>query len=182
MRAKIIIPVLILAVMIVGLAVFFRKSDQTPTASPIASAQNSGIPAATASMPVSPRVAHTTPNFGITHPPQLSAALEGEPADENSAEHIAFVQKKIDALDDLARSGDAANLPLIVNELGNPEQKIRAAAIRAAVDLGNRDAIPALQNQWAQTDDPQEKLDIQHAIDFLRLPSAMAQASASSIQ
>jgi len=58
-----------------------------------------------------------------------------------------------------------------MGELENRDPDVRKAALQAAVQSGNRDAIPRLMDAAAQTDDAMEKSDILKAIDFLKLPS-----------
>ena len=82
-----------------------------------------------------------------------------------------YVEARIAELAQLAMDNDSYGLQIILSELSNRNAQIRQAARDAAVQFGSADAIPALADSALQTDDPQEKVDIQKAISFLKLPS-----------
>lgn len=82
-----------------------------------------------------------------------------------------FVAERVSELHDLGMTDDPDSLSAITSELDSREPQIREAALKATIQFGSRDAIPALQNTIQHTDDPQEKIDLQKAIDFLELPA-----------
>ena len=67
-------------------------------------------------------------------------------------------------------SSDPTDLKTILSELENPEPEIRQTALSATIQFGSQDAIPTLQHEMEWATDPQEKVDIKKAIDFLQLP------------
>lgn len=77
---------------------------------------------------------------------------------------------RIDALENLDM-GDSNSLTTITSGLNDSDSEVRKAAVEAAIQWGSRDVIPALQDAIARTDDPAEKVSIQKAIDFIKLPS-----------
>ena len=74
---------------------------------------------------------------------------------------------RIAELMDLAMSDNTNSLRMILSELTNREPRIREAAVVAAVQFRSPTAIASLRNIYPQTDDPEEKLRILNAIDFL---------------
>jgi hypothetical protein len=67
-------------------------------------------------------------------------------------------------------NNDADSLNLILVSLADSDPQIRAAALEATIQFHSSDAIPALQDALAKAELPQEKMNIQGAIDFLKLP------------
>lgn len=92
---------------------------------------------------------------------------------ENSAEeaHAEYVTQRTSELMDLAMNDDSDSLNTILSELTNRDPEVRKAAVQAAVQFGSRDAIPRLSDAALQTEDAQERAEIQQAIEFLKLPS-----------
>jgi cystathionine beta-lyase family protein involved in aluminum resistance len=66
---------------------------------------------------------------------------------------------------------DSSSLDTILSELTNADPQIRKAALEATIQFASRDAIPKLAEVAAQTDDPQEEIALNDAIEFLKLPS-----------
>ena len=81
------------------------------------------------------------------------------------------MDKRIAQLEDLGADDAPASLETIVSELTNRDPRIRKAAREAAMQFGSRDAIPRLLEAAEQTDDPQEKVELQEAAAFLKLPT-----------
>jgi HEAT repeat protein len=98
-------------------------------------------------------------------PPQPRAAADPTVGAETN------VAARVAALRNLAYDNDPASLAAILAELANPSLEIRQAALDAAVQFGNREAIPKLEEAAARTTDRQEKKEILDAIAFLKLPS-----------
>lgn len=81
------------------------------------------------------------------------------------------VENRITNLEELAMNNDAGSFKLILESLTDPNPQIRAAALVATVQFNSPAAIPALQNVLAEVDLPQEKVNVQDAIDYLKLPA-----------
>ncbi len=81
------------------------------------------------------------------------------------------IESRITGLAALAMNNDADSLKLILASLTDPDPQIRAAALEAAVQFDSPAAIPALQSALAEVELPQEKVNVQAAIDYLNLPS-----------
>ena len=79
----------------------------------------------------------------------------------------------------LATNNDLDSLNLILVSLNDPDSQIRAAALEATIQFRSPAAIPSLQDALALAELPQEKVNLQGAIDFLKLP-ALAQADPKS--
>ena len=97
------------------------------------------------------------------------SAVMSQSADADDFE--TYVANRTEELRQLAMTDDPNSLATILSELDNREPRIRKAALDAAVQFGSRDAIPSLQEAIRHTDDPQEKVNLQNAIDFLKLPT-----------
>lgn len=167
MRIKVILLASALALAIVAAAVCYRyaPSSPPPTTEVAGSDAGASSPPAVAATPVRRIQIGTRPQDA------LPSALDSR-AESSASDHADYVLERKARLIDLTRSDDPDALRAILSELNNPDLEIRKAALSAAVDIGNQDAIPALKNQLAWAEDPQEKVDIQNAIDFLQLPSA----------
>jgi hypothetical protein len=81
------------------------------------------------------------------------------------------INDRITDLNTLAMNDDADSLKLILEALTDADPLIRAAALEATIQFNSPAAIPALQEAMAKVELPQEKVDFQAAIDFLKLPS-----------
>ena len=81
------------------------------------------------------------------------------------------VRQTIDRLYTLEMEKDQDSLNAILAELRNPDERIRAAALEATIQFGDRSVIPKLQEIAEQTADPAEQSAIFKAIDYLKLPS-----------
>jgi hypothetical protein len=161
MRAKVLLSVtgLALAVLVPAVYFHFKPDNPPPVTAPVAideSAAPAGLP------PILNRVAKDHSQDGL---PTRSS-------DPNSSglSHDDYVQQRSTELTELGMNNDPDSLKTILSELENPEPEIRHAALSATLDFGSRDAIPVLQNELNWATDPQEKVDIQKAIDFLQLP------------
>jgi hypothetical protein len=167
MRIKVIPLFSALALSIVAAAVCYRYAPTSapPTTNAVRGGEVASSPAAGVAAPVRRTQIGTRPQDGL-RPAQDSRA------DLSASDHADYVWERKAQLIDLTTSGDPAALRAILSELNNQDPEIRKAALSAAVEVGNQEAIPALKNQLAWAEDPQEKVDIQSAIDFLQLPPA----------
>lgn len=171
MRLKVILCALALALGMIAPAVYFRLK---PIPMPVAAqpvAVEASAPAVMAP-PAAPSVLQRVSGPGQKH------AHDGVDTDtdpgENAtpAEHDAYVQKREATLYSLGRSRDPAALQSILADVHNKDPQIRSAALTAAMDYGNSNAIPTLKNEMGWTDDLHDKMQIQKAIDYLEIPPA----------
>jgi hypothetical protein len=166
MRSKVVLSASALALLILAPAIYFHFApgstppDQSaPAPEPVAVAP-APAPVAAPIMPHHRAIAPVNGGEGVAAPDDSSAS--------NPEDRIATRQGE---LTQLGMSDDPADLKTILSELNNKAPEIRSAALAAAVQFGSKDAIPALQNEMAWADDPQEKVDILNAIKYLQLPS-----------
>jgi hypothetical protein len=165
MRAKVILPVSVLAFVVVASAVYFhfKVSEPAPAAEPVASdASDAVAPAAT------PKILQRVSSQARAH--DGVPVEQDDAADLKAANHDEYVQERNVQLYQLGMSQNPAALPTILAELHNSDPAIRSTALTATMEIGSKDAIPALRNEMSWTEDLQEKLEIQKAIDFLQLP------------
>jgi hypothetical protein len=171
MRAKIILPVSVLALAVLLPAIYFHYKSGEP-AEPVAS--DDGTNAAPAALPA---ILHRVSG------PALAQAGGGVPtrsdaaADLNSPEHQEYVSERKAELSQMGVSRNPAALHSILTDLHNADPDIRQSALAATMDYGSQDAIPALKNEMAWAEDPEEKAAIQKAIKFLELPTFAVDAS-----
>jgi hypothetical protein len=162
MRAKVVILAGVLGVAVLTPAFYFHLHPGTPAPAdqPVV-AQNDAAPAR-GLPPILKRIQTAPPARALERPTDASSSGLG---------HDDYVAQRKAQLTDLGTRNDPVSLNTILSELGNSDAEVRKAALNAAVGFGSKDAIPALQNQYEWATDPQEKVDIQKAIEFLRLPS-----------
>ncbi|MGP8201043.1 MAG: HEAT repeat domain-containing protein [Limisphaerales bacterium] len=158
MRAKVVLSASVLALAVLLPALYFHfKPDSAPPTAPVAaddSAPPAGLP------PILKRAAKDRSQDGLPAPSSNPSAVS----------HDDYVLERKSELTELGMNNDPASLKTILSELENPEPEIRQAALSATIQFGSQDAIPVLQNEMAYATDPQEKVDIKKAIDFLELP------------
>ena len=70
----------------------------------------------------------------------------------------------------LAMNDDPDSFNIIWSELSNQDKEIRAGALAAIVQFGDRSVTPRLRELAGQTQDPYEKINILAAADQLDLP------------
>lgn len=133
-------------------------ATQTATSPSPAAAPTGGAPAIAVSTLV-PQVVTNEP-VAVIAPPVVP-----------QTNHSVFVQERNAELMVLAMNNDSNSLNTIWGELANPDKEIRAGALAAVVQFGNRSVAPSLRELAAQTADSTEKADIIQAADYLELPS-----------
>jgi hypothetical protein len=171
MRPKVLLPVIASSAILLALLYLFppgmhRPADAAPApadAAEKADSQTPDAPVDKASPPVNAPVRATIPGQN---------ALDSNPVDaaRTAQQHEARVNERIAQLQDLAMNNDPGSLNTILSALGDPDAPVRKAAVEAAIQFGSQDAIPALQDAAAQTEDPQEKIDLLKAVEFLKIP------------
>jgi HEAT repeat protein len=182
MRTKVLLAVTLLALLILLPAIYYRNTSSSPPPGQADDAQvvrQDGADASTSPAPPA-KPAATPRTLAPIRPPALLPSTENA-ADASPAEHQAYVIQRRAELLQMGMSDDPAALKTILSELNNQDPEIRKTALAAAVDFGSLDAIPALKNQLAWTDDLQEKMDITKAIEFLQLPPARPNSDGAPI-
>ena len=166
MRTKVVLSASVLAVLVLAPALYFRfaPSSPSPDQSAPAPEQAAAAPAVAAPVAAHPRrvVAPANDGAGVTVP---------DTADSTSDNPEDAVAERVAQLTQLGMSDDPADLKIILTELNNKNSEIRTSALAAVVQFGSKDAIPALKNEMSWTEDPEEKVEIKKAIDYLNLPS-----------
>ncbi len=71
----------------------------------------------------------------------------------------------------LAMNNDAQSLKAICADLYSSDKEIRAAAIDAVVQFGDKSVVPRLRALAQQSNDSDEKAHLQQAADTLELPN-----------
>jgi hypothetical protein len=177
MRAKVITPVLALAMLIL-LVVWVVRPGLDPSPQEARSRAVTGVLAA--GIPETPihRSVSTRPTVLVASAP--NSTQPSEDADSLETQRLAASMKRAAELRYLAITGDTSSLDTILTELPNPDPEIRRAALAAVVEFGDRSAMPALEEALDVNSDPQEKAGIQKAIEYLQLPSFDERDSAGS--
>lgn len=161
MRAKVILIAMGGAAAILLPALYFHFKPDAPAAP---------------DQPQTAAVDNTAPSTE-TMPPILKRAAQSQAQDTPTVEAPSNFQFSSDPdecksqLIDLSASDNPANLKLILTQLENQNPDIRQAALNATIQFNSKDAIPTLQNEMNWATDPEEKVSIKKAIDFLSLPS-----------
>jgi len=172
MRSKVVVPLLALALVILGGLLLFQRmgKGEANTSDTLDSealmGQGSSEPAA-ANPQTSQAQAKELAQSSVKPAPRAQAGFAAATESSNNS----YVDTRVEQLQELALTSDASSLETILSELNNPEGAIRKAAIEAAAQFGSRDAIPKLTEAAAQTDDAKDKVALTEAIDFLKLPS-----------
>jgi hypothetical protein len=173
-------PKIILLVLLAGLAgvtgIVLLKHPSPPPAPAAQAVQPVAPPAAPVSQPealaapVTPAPAPAVPAL-VAVPPVVANPVPVVAAVDTNAMHEAAVQASIDKLQELQGNDDPASLKAILTELVNPDKQVRAAAIEATVQFGDRSAIPVLKDLAATTTDSGEKQALLDAVAFMSLPT-----------
>lgn len=173
MRARIIIPVLALGLLLAAAAWLLR-----PGRADLAVGENATVGGAShptladrpGTLPDSPKPVVTKAPAPAFHPlvDTNTPGMESPTQREQD-----YVEQRVAELMDLGMDDQPASLQTILGELNNREPEIRQAAVQASMQFGSRDAIPRLRDAMDQTDDLKEKMAIQEAIEFLQTPSAL---------
>jgi hypothetical protein len=101
----------------------------------------------------------------------IPAAVIAKPS-PTPAEREAAIQAEEDKLYAWSMNDDAASLSNILNDLASPEREIRLAAIKAAVQFNDTNAVPVLRQLAASAEDNEEANAMLKAAAFLDLPDA----------
>jgi len=159
MRPKFVFALLLLALLVLGAALFLKQYLGN-TASP-------PNPEIVAPAPVVSNV------VAVAVPPPAPAPVAAAPAATNvltPEQREAAIDAETDRLQDWSMNDDPASLSNILADLTNPEKEIREAAIEAAKQFDSTNAIPTLKAVAANTTDTEEQIALLEAANFLSLP------------
>jgi hypothetical protein len=162
MRPGIVTVILFLAFGLLAVIFLFRPGHHEtavsePPSVPVAQPAHGDSPETAPSVTASPFITNTP--VAVIRPAAVPAAPPSGSATERVAELAA-----------LAMNDDSNSLNTIWSELSNPDPEIRAGALAAVVQFGDRSVTPRLRDLAAQTEDPSEKIAIIQAADYLDLP------------
>jgi hypothetical protein len=172
MRPKVVISVLLAAVALLAGVFFLKSSARHPaTEAPVeVVAVEKPSPEVSDTRPASP-IMPVTPQATIVTPKPEVPGGSTNTAPVAVVEDPAYIRAQVDRLEDLMSNDDAASLQGILTELTNSSPVIRHTAIEAAIQFGDRSAIPTLKALAARTDDPAEKKELLDAANFMALPT-----------
>jgi hypothetical protein len=174
MRAKVAIPLLVIGILALLLPFIFRPKN------PAADGQRPQVFLAVSQS--TPKQSFTSyvgiPPGQMVVPPEKKVLESNMAANDSTDED--YEDQRIAELEDLGMTDDPGSLVTIESEFDNRDPRIQKAAVAAAVQFGSRDAIPGLEDAYTHFDDPEQKINIKKAIDFLKLPSISEASKASS--
>lgn len=158
MSSKFLFGVLLPAIVVMGLALVLRQSFTR-------TAQNA-VPAAAAAP--APAVNNLPPPPAL--PPVAVFTPAPAPPPMTEEERQEAIDKEIDRLNDLETSQDPQALSNILADLYSPEKDIRQAAIDAAEQVHNTNAIPVLKSIAMTNQDSEEQMALLEAANFIATP------------
>ena len=154
-----------------GLAWFWsrhdRKADDRPPAAAIPAAI---VPPAVPEPQPSEVGTSATVTPGDSTGLAATAPQEKAPASTPEAETPAGREQTLDAIQDLVVTYEAASVPALARFLSSQDPEIRNAARDGLIQLGERAAIPFLQ-EAARRAAPEEAQALREAAEFLALPT-----------
>lgn len=164
MRPKVVIAILLAACSVLGIAAWLAKGSRPqPAVSQMESPTVNSNP-----VPVTPTAKPATAGF-IAPAVATNVGTASMPALQDEREE--FISRRSAELIKLAMQDSPEAHQQIVDELRNPDQEIRTAALEAMEQADDRSVVPQMQQIADQTDDPSEKQAILDTIDFINLPS-----------
>ena len=162
MRPKFVFALLLLALLVLGTAFYFKQYLGNTALPPN---PESAVPAPVVSNVMAVAVPPPTPAPApVAVAPLATNTLTSE-------QREAAIEAETDRLQQWSMNNDPASLSNILADLTNPEKEVREAAIEAAQQFGSTNAIPTLKAVAANTTDDEEQLALLEAANFLSLPS-----------
>ncbi len=153
----------------VGLAVFYSRPGRGTEGRPQAEAPAPGVPPR-ASGPQLPDAAAPAPKpadtAGTPTGPAVPLANEAAPPAETASGR----EQTLEAIQELVVTYDAASVPALARFLSSQDAEIRNAAREGLIQLGERAAIPYLE-EAARRAAPEEAQALREAAEFLALPT-----------
>ena len=159
MRPKFVAVVLLMTGLIVGAVFFIRSGQPLPVSPDKQSAPVSNTPPVVAAAPTPPP------------PPPAPVPVIAQSAPTPEERDAAILAEK-DKLFAWSMDDDPLSSSNIFNDLSSPEKEIREAAVEAAKQKGDTNAIPILKRLAAGADDSEEAVAMLKAAEFIGLPSA----------
>jgi hypothetical protein len=155
MRPKVVFILLLPALLVLAAVIFLKRhSSPAPETAITTVATNVAPTLASVPMFVPVPMPAPTPAAKIMTPEERQAVIDAEK----------------DHLSEWQMNSDSQSLSNILADLSSPEKEIRMAAIEAAKQFDDTNAIPALKAAVDNTDDTEEKIALLKAADFLSLP------------
>lgn len=155
MRLTTLVAVLLLTGLVLFLAGWFRPHSKPAAAAP---SPSSSVPLEEAA------------SIQVAAPQLQTVAPSALPPVATATPDAQTIENRIAELETLALNDDTNSLQLILVALSDANPEIRGAALESTIQFGSPDAIPALQSVLAKTELAEEKVKIQEAIEFLKLP------------
>ena len=162
MRPKFVLVLTLFTALVLGVALFLKQHVGSPVLTPASPDLTIAAPAAASNVEAAVTWQPAIKPLSIA--PAVSNAITDE-------DRQAAVDAEIDRLQQWSMNDDSVSLANILADLTNPDKEVREAAIAAAKEFGNQDAIPALKAAADKTEDLPEKIELLEAADFLTLPS-----------
>ena len=190
MRPKFVLLIMLLAVGVLGLMVVLKR-NQGGQGGPQDAAGPAALRNVEAKAMSGTEAASVTNVPGSQEKPLVSRANDGQtqPIATNSPivqpavvtsvvattpdeDHRAAIEKDINKLNEALLDGgsDPKLVEAVRERLFHPDSDVRQTAVSTLMHLGDREAIPKLNEALAKTEDPREKVAIMDAIDYLQLP------------
>ena len=171
MRPKVAAALILAAVCIIGAALFIPRLF-TPGTNANAPANRDLPQTATGFLPGKKAPEN---NFPTPTPPVIAHSdgtrPTATPSGVKDQDETAQARQRVAELMALAMNNDSNSFNAIWGELFNKDKAIRAGALEALVQFGDRSAVPRLRDLADRTADPDEKASILSAADYLELPT-----------
>jgi hypothetical protein len=179
MKPKILLAVLAVAGLVLGSAYLFKLPLPAPVTEtgPVQKMADTNPP-------VTNEVAVQKPVEPVTNPaPEKAAApTNSAPTYASLAEHEAAINAERGRLASWSMRSDPQSLSNILADLNSPDQEIRMAAIEAAKQFEDTNAIPVLRDAASKATDPNEAVAMLRAIQWLNTPSIDFSSAGSASQ
>lgn len=172
MRAKFVVPVILVALVLLGALIFMKPKASSPgeNNSTATGTETNIAPATTAAPSEAPQKEAVAAPAPTPEPAPVAtnatAAVTSTNASLPPEERAALIEK----LEDWQLNDDKQSLSNILATLSIRDPHVRAAAVEATKQFGSRDAIPALKAAADAATDIDEKIAILDAVKFLSLP------------
>jgi hypothetical protein len=178
MRPKILLAVLAVAGLVLGSVYLFKVPLPAPVTetSPVQKPVETNQPATkevVLQKPVEPATNQAPQAATVTNPPPAYASEEA---------HESAINAEKDRLSNWAMNNDPQSLSNILADLNSPDQEIRLAAIDAAKQFEDTNAIPVLRDAATKATDPNEAIAMLKAVQWLNTPTVDFSSAGNSSQ
>lgn len=161
MRPKVVIVTIVAAFGILAVVAFFKgvgsriTNNENQQVSQVKSSEGPTVAPGTNTAPQ-----WTGSNAGGTVSPEVRQAV---------------IDKEVDDIQTLAGQADGSNnvqiIAVLMEKFSNPEADVRRAALQALRELNDTNAVPGLEKVAQDLSDPHEKVAVQDAIEYIKMPS-----------